>query len=101
MSTWMVLPSTCPNSTAPREIAIVRKRAMMPSCMSIAMAIAAPPHPPPMVIAMTPGTTYSRYAACPSPAPFGSPAPIAPPKTYTNPSRNSTGTTITNSDRPG
>ena len=50
MIAWMVLPSTCPASTAAREIAIVRNRAVMPSVMSIATVVAAPPAVPAIVI---------------------------------------------------
>jgi hypothetical protein len=39
---WIELPRTCPVSTEAREMPIVRKRAMMPSDMSIATEIAVP-----------------------------------------------------------
>ena len=65
MIAWMVLPSTCPASTAAREIAIVRNRAVMPSVMSIATVIATPLAVPAMVIARMPGMTYARYASRP------------------------------------
>ena len=39
---WRTLPTTCPTSTEPRWIAIVRKRAMMPSVMSLETATAVP-----------------------------------------------------------
>ena len=41
-SVWIRLPTTCPASTETRAMAIVRKRAMIPSVMSMATAIAAP-----------------------------------------------------------
>jgi hypothetical protein len=54
---WMVLPSTWPASTAAREIAMVRNRAVMPSVMSIATVVAAPPAVPAIVINTMPGKT--------------------------------------------
>ena len=42
ISVWIVAPTTCPVSTDDRAIAMVRKRAMMPSVMSCATAIAVP-----------------------------------------------------------
>ena len=102
MIAWMVLPSTCPASTAAREIAIVRNRAVMPSVMSIATVVAVPPALPAIVISRMPGMTYARYASRP---PAGStpgrPAPSVPPKTNTNNSRSTTGPTMVNTDRPG
>ena len=50
------LPTTCPMSTEPRWIAIVRKRAMMPSVMSLETDTAVPTTVPPMVISRMPGT---------------------------------------------
>ena len=102
MIAWMVLPSTCPASTAAREIAIVRNRAVMPSVMSIETVVAMPPAVPAIVTARMPGITYARYAARP---PAGStpgrPAPSVPPKTKTNSSRNTTGPRMVKTDRPG
>ena len=57
MIAWMVLPSTCPASTAAREIAIVRNRAVMPSVMSIETVVAVPPALPAMVNSKIPGMT--------------------------------------------
>jgi len=54
---WIVLPSTCPVSTEARAIPIVRKRAMMPSVMSIATAIAVACATPDTAISTIPGTT--------------------------------------------
>ena len=51
------LPTTCPISTEPRWIAMVRKRAMMPSDMSVETDTAAPMTVLPMVISRMPGTT--------------------------------------------
>ena len=48
---------TCPASTAERATDIVRKRAMMPSVMSIATEIAVPCAVPPTVIRRIPGIT--------------------------------------------
>ena len=50
---------TCPASTDERAIAIVRKRAMIPSVMSIAIEIAVPVPAPATVISRIPGTTYA------------------------------------------
>ncbi len=50
------LPTTCPVSTDPRWIAIVRKRATMPSVMSLDTETAVPTVVPPMVISRMPGT---------------------------------------------
>ena len=55
---WITLPTTCPVRTAAREMAMVRNRAMMPSVMSIAIAIAVPCAPPATAINRMPGTTY-------------------------------------------
>lgn len=52
----MTLPTTCPTSTEGRWIAIVRKRAMMPSLMSLATETAVPIVVEPMVISSRPGT---------------------------------------------
>ena len=57
---WMMLPQTCPASTAPREIDIERKRATIPSCMSIETPMAVPPISPAIVTSRMPGTTNSR-----------------------------------------
>ena len=54
---WMTLPTTWPVRTAPRAMAIVRKRAMMPSVMSMATEIAVPCAPPATVMSRIPGTT--------------------------------------------
>ena len=77
---WITLPRTWPARTAPREIAIVRKRAMIPAVMSMATEIAVPVPPAATAISRIPGTTYSRYSARP-PAGPPSPAPRVPPKT--------------------
>ena len=50
------LPMTCPMITEPRWIAIVRKRAMMPSVMSLETDTAVPIVVLPMVISRRPGT---------------------------------------------
>ncbi len=55
-STWSTLPTTCPMITEPRWIAIVRKRAMRPSAMSVETDTAAPITVLPMVIIKMPGT---------------------------------------------
>ena len=52
-----MLPRTWPVSTEAREIAIVRKRAMMPSVMSMATEIAVPWAPLATVISRIPGVT--------------------------------------------
>jgi hypothetical protein len=102
MIAWIVLPSTCPASTAALEIAMVRNRAVMPSVMSIETVIAAPVAAPVMVIMRMPGMTYARYASRP---PAGStpgrPAPRVPPNTNTVSSSATTGPRIVNADRPG
>ena len=54
---WIMLPRTCPVSTEAREIAIVRKRAMMPSVMSMATEIAVPCAAAATVISRIPGVT--------------------------------------------
>ena len=51
------LPSTCPVSTDAREIAIVRKRATIPSVMSIATAIAVDCAAPVIASRRIPGVT--------------------------------------------
>ena len=56
------LPTTCPTITDGRWIAIVRKRAMMPSVMSLETDTAVPTTVLPMVISSKPGTTYAMYA---------------------------------------
>ncbi len=53
---------TCPTITDGRWIAIVRKRAMMPSVMSLETNTAVPIVVLPMVISSKPGTTYAMYA---------------------------------------
>ncbi|KQX33215.1 hypothetical protein ASD29_13300 [Streptomyces sp. Root1295] len=55
-STCRTLPTTCPMITEPRWIAMVRKRAMMPSVMSVETDTAAPITVEPMVISRMPGT---------------------------------------------
>ena len=76
---WITLPTTCPVSTAAREMAMVRNRAMMPSVMSMATEIAVPWVPLATAISRIPGTTYLRYSPRPPEAP--SPAPNVPPRT--------------------
>ena len=56
---WITLPTTWPVSTEAREIAMVRKRAMMPSVMSMATEIAVPCAAAATVSRRIPGTTYS------------------------------------------
>ncbi len=56
MTDCSTLPTTCPMSTELRWIDIVRKRAMMPSVMSMAMYTAAPIVVLPTVISRMPGT---------------------------------------------
>ena len=56
MTACSTLPTTCPMSTEPRWIAIVRKRAMMPSVMSVETETAVPIMVAPMVISRMPGT---------------------------------------------
>ena len=58
-SVWISAPTTWPVSTDTRAIAIVRKRAMMPSVMSIATAIATPWAMPATANSRMPGVTYS------------------------------------------
>ena len=53
----MTLPTTCPARTDARAMDIVRKRAMMPSVMSIATEIAVPWAAPATVISRIPGMT--------------------------------------------
>ncbi len=50
------LPTTCPMITEPRWIAIVRKRAMMPSVMSVETDTAVPTTVDPTVSSRMPGT---------------------------------------------
>jgi hypothetical protein len=73
------LPTTCPMSTDPRWIANVRKRAMMPSVMSMETDTAVPTVVPPMVIITMPGTRYAMYSER-SAVPPPMPALITPPK---------------------
>ena len=76
---WIMLPRTCPVSTEGRKIAMVLKRATMPSVMSMATEIAVPMAPEATAISRTPGVTNSRYSLRPPAGP--SPAPSVPPKT--------------------
>jgi len=77
---WIMLPRTWPVSTEGRKIAMVRKRATIPSVMSMATEIAVPVPPAATAISRIPGTTYSRYSARPPEGP-PSPLPSVPPKT--------------------
>jgi hypothetical protein len=77
---WSMLPRTWPVRTAGRKMAMVRKRAMMPSVMSMATEIAVPVAPRATAISRIPGRTYSRYCSRPPPGP-PSPAPRVPPNT--------------------
>lgn len=52
---WSTLPTTCPTSTELRWMAIVRKRAMMPSVMSLETDTAVPTTVEPMVSSSSPG----------------------------------------------
>ena len=54
---WITLPTTCPVSTDTRAMAMVRKRAMMPSVISIATEIAVPVTWVEMAIRMIAGVT--------------------------------------------
>ncbi len=54
---WMMLPITWPVRTEVRVIAIVRKRAMIPAAMSIAIEMAVPCAAPATVTTRMPGTT--------------------------------------------
>ena len=54
---WIMLPRTCPVSTETRAMAMVRKRAMMPSVMSMATEIAVPWAAEATVIRRIPGVT--------------------------------------------
>src|SRR5664279_2041101 len=54
---WIMAPTTCPVSMEAREIAMVRKRATMPSAMSVHTATAVGIDPEPTVITRIPGTT--------------------------------------------
>ncbi len=54
---WTRLPPTCPVRTAARAIDIVRKRATIPSVMSIATEIDVPVAAPAIVTSRMPGTT--------------------------------------------
>ena len=102
MIAWTVLPITCPASTAAREIAMVRNRAVMPSVMSIETVVEVPPAVPAMVISRMPGMTYAMYASRPAAGSTpGKPAPSVPPNTNTNSRRNTTGPMMVNTDRPG
>ena len=55
MIVWIMLPRTCPVSTAAREIAIVRKRLMMPAFMSRLTLSAVDRPPDAAAITMTAG----------------------------------------------
>jgi hypothetical protein len=55
ISVWIVLPTTCPVSTDEREIAIVRKRLMIPPVMSVQTATAVAIDPEVAAIRMIPG----------------------------------------------
>ncbi len=57
MRVWIRLPITWPVSTAPRAIAIVRNRSMMPSVMSIATDSAVPSAAEATAMIRMPGTT--------------------------------------------
>ncbi len=72
------LPPTCPVSTAPRAIGMVRNRSMMPPVMSVHTVIAVVPEPAATVIIKMPGTRKSTYGAPWVTAPR--PPPIVPPK---------------------
>ena len=54
---WMTLPMTWPARTDVRAIDIVRKRAMIPSVISMATEMAVPWAAPATVIRRIPGTT--------------------------------------------
>ncbi len=56
----MSASSTCPVSTAAREIDIVRNRSTMPSVMSMATVIAVPWAAAAIVMSSTPGVTKLR-----------------------------------------
>ena len=91
---WMRLLRTCPVSTEPRAIDMVRNRAMIPSFMSMATAMAVPWAALAMPMIRMPGVTKLTYSARP-PAVPPSPAPSVPPKTKTNSSRSTTGIAAT------
>ena len=76
---WIVAPRACPDSTARREMAMVRNRAMMPSVMSVATEMAVPVVTAATAISRMPGTTYWTYALRPPAAPRR-PAPRVPPR---------------------
>ena len=54
---WMTLPMTWPVRTDVRAMAIVRKRSMIPSVMSMAIEIAVPWAAPATVTSRMPGRT--------------------------------------------
>ena len=56
---WSMLPRTWPVSTEGRKIAMVRKRATMPSVMSMATEMAVPAAPAATAMSRIPGVTYS------------------------------------------
>ncbi len=56
-SCWMTLPTTWPVRTEAREIRMVRKRAMMPSVMSVATMTAVPVAAVATAMSRMPGTT--------------------------------------------
>ncbi len=87
---WITLPTTWPARTDERAMAIVRKRAMMPWVMSMAIEIAVPWAAPATVMTRIPGMTYLTYSSRPPETP-PRPAPRVPPRTYTNSSRKTTG----------
>jgi hypothetical protein len=57
ISVWIRLPTTCPVRTDTRAIAIVRKRAMIPSLMSMATEMAVPWAAPATASRRMPGVT--------------------------------------------
>ena len=71
-------------------MAIVRNRAMIPSFMSIATAMAVPVAAPATVISEDPGHHVGDVVV-PASRTAPRPAPSVPPKTNTNSSRNTTG----------
>ena len=89
ISVWIMAPSTWPVSTETRAIAMVRNRAMMPSVMSMLTAIAVAVAPVADGDQQDPGHDVVDVVAAAAEPP--SPAPIVPPNTPTNSSRNRTG----------
>ena len=89
---WITLPMTWPVRTETRAMAIVRKRAMMPSVMSIATEIAVPWAAPATVISRMPGNDVGEVVG--AAAGDGEPeagARACRRRRYTNSSRNTTG----------